>query len=95
MSEIKIKRTEGLAREEARRVIARRNLQRKADLEHERSELLEDYVQKDMARIDRTIGTSVIWLLLFMLVFIALAWFGNDILHWALAHFGSTPPAKP
>jgi hypothetical protein len=94
MSEIKIQRTEGLAREEARRVIARRNLKRKADLEHERAQLLEGVVQTDMARIDRTIGSSVIWLLLLMLVFIALAWFGNDILHWVLG-FGSTPAAKP
>jgi hypothetical protein len=86
MSEIKVQRTEGPAREEARRVIARRNLKRKADLEHERAELLQGHVQKDMARIDRTIGTSVIWLLLFMLVFIALAWFGTDLLQWALSH---------
>jgi len=91
MADIKIRRSEGLARTEARKVVARRNLQREAELAHQRSELLEGMVQKQLSRMNRTMAFAVLWLGLLILAFIALGWYGSDIFAWALAHFGPAP----
>ena len=89
----KSKHPEGHARSQAREVVQRESEQRELQAKQRQIDVLSKFATTQFNKLNSSIMSSLIWLIVLGCLFLAIGWFAQDAFHWAVdaTGFGSTP----
>ena len=90
----KTKRPEGHARRQARGVVQREAQQRDLQAKQRQIEVLRNFATGQFKKLNSSIMTSLIWMIVLGCLFLAVGWFAQDVFHWAMEKAGYETPAK-
>ena len=90
----KTKRPEGHARAQAREVIQREAQQRELQAKQRQIEVLRNFATAQFNKLNRSIVSSLIWMIVLGCLFLAAGWYAQDVFTWAMEKAGYETPAK-
>lgn len=90
----KTKRAEGHARAQAREVIQREAQQRELQAKQRQIEVLRNFATAQFNRLNRSIMSSLVWMIVLAGIFLAAGWYAEDVFTWAMETAGYEIPAK-
>jgi hypothetical protein len=78
------KRREGLARRNAREAVEREAAQRELQEKLRKIEILKRFSQTQFSRLNRTIVSAALWLVVLAILFGVVGWYSSDVMKWAI-----------
>ena len=92
MTHAPTKRHEGLARRNAREAVERETAQRELQEKLRKIEILKSFSSQQFTRLNRTVMSAALWLVVLAIAFGVIGWYSADIMNWLLAKMGPLLP---
>ena len=78
------KRHVGLARRNAREAVEREAAQRELQEKLRKIEILRNFTQTQFSRLNRSIVSAAVWLIVLATLFGVVGWYSHDVMNWAI-----------